>query len=204
MSAIPDRTDVVVAGSGAAGMISAVTLAEGGANVVVFEKQRSLGGTANFLHGIFAVESDMQRQRFIETTRDEAFRSIMDYSHWKADPWLVRAIIDESSLTIRWMQERGVVFTDATINMIDSPRTYHVVKGRGEAIIRTLALLAKSKGVGILPGVPVTGLLKEDGAVCAAFRKGGVSNREDMSLFLLQLFYIDTRMREADAGMPPA
>ncbi|OPZ68995.1 MAG: hypothetical protein BWY81_00620 [Firmicutes bacterium ADurb.Bin467] len=47
-------------------------------------------------------------------------------------------------------------------------------------------------------------LLKEDGAVCAAFRKGGVSNREDMSLFLLQLFYIDTRMREADAGMPPA
>jgi len=25
-----------------------------------------------------------------------------------------------------------------------------------------------------------------------------------MSLFLLQLFYIDTRMREADAGMPPA
>ena len=44
MSPIPERVDVVVAGSGATGLAAAVTLAEGGAKVVVFEKQRSLGG----------------------------------------------------------------------------------------------------------------------------------------------------------------
>ena len=121
MSEIPVETDVVVIGSGAAGMAAAVTAAEGGAKVVVFEKQRSLGGTTNFLHGTFAAESDMQRERFIDFTRDEAFRHIMDYSHWKANPWLVRAIVDESGATIQWLQDRGVVFTDASINMLGSP-----------------------------------------------------------------------------------
>jgi fumarate reductase flavoprotein subunit len=57
MNQIPSNTDVVVIGSGAAGLAAAVTAAEGGAKVVVFEKQRSPGGTSNFLEGIFAVES---------------------------------------------------------------------------------------------------------------------------------------------------
>ena len=33
-----------------------------------------------------------------------------------------------------------------TINMPDAPRTYHVVKGRGQAVVKTLALKAKEKG----------------------------------------------------------
>ncbi len=165
MSTIPAEVDVVVVGAGATGLPAAVSLAEGGAKVAVFEKQRSLGGTANFLHGTFAVESDMQRERFIEISRDDAFKSIMDYSHWRANPRLVRAIVNESGPTIRWLQERGVVFTDATINMLGSPRTYHVVKGKGEAIVKALATVAKEKGVEILPGVPVTGLLKEGGRI---------------------------------------
>ena len=73
MSSIPERTNVVIAGSGATGLAAAVTLAEGGAKVVVFEKQRSLGGTSNFFQGTFAVESDMQRERYIDYTRDQAF-----------------------------------------------------------------------------------------------------------------------------------
>lgn len=165
MSKKPAETDLVVIGSGAAGMVAAVTAAEGGARVVVFEKQRSLGGTTNFLHGVFAVESDMQRERFIDYSRDEAFKQIMDYSHWRANPRLVRAIVDESGRTIRWLQDRGVVFTDATINMLEAPRTYHVVKGRGEAIIKALVMQAKERGVTMLPGVPVTGLLREGGRI---------------------------------------
>ena len=59
---------------------------KGGAKVVVFEKQRSLGGTSNFFQGTFAVESDMQRERYVDYTRDQAFKNTMDYSHWRANP----------------------------------------------------------------------------------------------------------------------
>lgn len=165
MSAIPVRVDVAVAGSGLAGLGAALVAAEGGAKVAVFEKQRSLGGTSNFIHGMFAVESEMQRERFITYTRDEAFKRIMEYSHWKANARLVRAIVNQTGATIAWLQKMGVVFTDATINMPDAPRTYHVVKGKGESMIKAMVVEAKRRGVELLPGTPVTCLLKKDGRV---------------------------------------
>ncbi|MBN1191996.1 MAG: FAD-dependent oxidoreductase [Dehalococcoidales bacterium] len=160
MQKLPSQTEVIVIGSGAAGLSAAVTAAGGGAGVVVFEKQRSLGGTSNFLQGTFAVESRMQRERYITYSRDDAFKSIMEYSHWRANPRLVRAIVNESPYTIEWLQKQGVVFLDATINMIDSPRTYHVIKGNGDALIKALALSAREKGVDIRPGVRVVRILK--------------------------------------------
>jgi fumarate reductase flavoprotein subunit len=73
------ETDVVVIGSGATSLSAAVTVAEGGAKVIAFEKQRSLGGTSNFFEGTFAVESAMQREKYITYSRDEAFKAIMKY-----------------------------------------------------------------------------------------------------------------------------
>jgi fumarate reductase flavoprotein subunit len=155
------ETDVVVIGSGVSGLSAALTTAEGGAKVIVFEKQRSLGGTSNFFDGIFAVESDMQRQRYISYTRDEAFKNIMEYSHWRANARLVRAFVDQSAETIAWLQKQGVEFIDASINMPDAPRTYHPVKGTGEAVVKALATSAKEKGVDIRPATPVKKILKE-------------------------------------------
>ncbi len=160
MSQIPAETDVVVIGSGVSGLAAALTLAEGGAKVVVFEKERSLGGTSNFYHGTFAVESDMQRERYITYTRDQAFKNIMEYSHWRANPRLVRVIVDESAATISWLRQAGVEFTEATINIPDAPRTYHLIKGRGEAVVKALTTRARSLGATILPATPVKQIIK--------------------------------------------
>jgi len=161
MNNISAEAEVVVIGSGASGLAAALTAAEGRAKVTVFEKERSLGGTSNFFQGIFAVESDMQRERYITYSRDEAFKNIMEYSHWLANPRLVRAIVNESAATIAWLQKQGVEFSDATINMPDCPRTYHVVRGRGEAVIKALTTRAKEKGVDIRLATPVKRILKQ-------------------------------------------
>jgi fumarate reductase flavoprotein subunit len=161
MNPIPAQTDIVVVGSGAAGLAAALTAAEGGAKVIVFEKERSPGGTSNFLQGTFAVESDMQRERYIMYGRDEAFKELMEYSHWIANPRLVRAIVNESAGTIAWLQQQGVAFTDATINMPDSPRTYHVIKGRGEALIKALIIRLKERGVEIRLATPIKRIVRQ-------------------------------------------
>jgi fumarate reductase flavoprotein subunit len=161
MNNIPTQTDIIVVGSGAAGLAAALTAAEGGARVIVFEKERSPGGTSNFLQGTFAVESAMQRARYIMYSRDEAFKNLMEYCHWIANPRLVRAIVNESAATIGWLEKQGVVFSDVTINMPDSPRTYHVIKGRGEALVKALITRAKERGIAIRPGTPVKRIIKQ-------------------------------------------
>jgi fumarate reductase flavoprotein subunit len=161
MNRTTKETDVVVIGSGVSGLAAALTAAEGGAKVIVFEKQRSLGGTSNFFQGIFAVESDMQRARYITYSRDQAFKNIMEYSHWRANARLVRAFVNESAGTIAWLQQQGVEFVDVGINMPDAPRTYHVVKGEGEAVVKALATRAKEKGVDLRLATPVKKILKQ-------------------------------------------
>ncbi len=179
MNGMTKETDVVVIGSGVSGLAAAVTAAEAGAKVIVFEKQRSLGGTSNFFQGIFAVESGMQRERYIVYSRDQAFKNIMEYSHWKANARLVRAIVNESAATISWLQENGVEFSDATINMPDAPRTYHVVRGEGAAVVKALATCAKEKGVVIKLGTPVKQILKGDKITGVVFEENDEEREMD-------------------------
>jgi fumarate reductase flavoprotein subunit len=155
------ETDVVAIGAGASGLAAALTAAEGGARAIVFEKQRSLGGSSNFFEGVFAAESDMQRRNYITYSRDQAFKNLMEYSHWRANARLVRAFVNESAETIAWLQRQGVEFIEVGINMPDAPRTYHVVKGTGEAVVKTLATRAKEKGVEIRPATPAKKILRE-------------------------------------------
>jgi fumarate reductase flavoprotein subunit len=158
-----EKTQVAIIGSGVTGLAAAVTLAEGGARVRVFEKAEDCGGTSVNFRGIFAVESRMQRERYITYSRHQAFKSIMGYSHWRANPRLVRAIVNESALTIEWLQKQGVVFTTATTNIPNAPYTYHVVEGMGAAVIKTLETRARALGVSISLSTPVKRILKTGG-----------------------------------------
>jgi fumarate reductase flavoprotein subunit len=153
--------DIVVIGSGGTGLAAALTVAEGGAKVILFEKQRSLGGSTNFFEGTFAVESHLQREKYITYSRDEAFKAMMEYSHWRADARIVRAFVNESAETISWLEQNGTEFIEATTNMPNSPRTYHTVRGLGEAVVKALVMRAKEKGVDIRLGTPVKRILKE-------------------------------------------
>jgi len=163
----PAYTDIIVIGSGAAGLAAALTAAEGNAKATIFEKAPHHGGTSNFAQGLFAIESHMQKERYIGITRDEAFKTAMDYSHWRANPRLVRAVIDKSASTIEWLQEQGVEFVEPLTMFYDAPRTWHILKGkpqaggRGSAMIKVLVARAKERGVDLRLGTPVTKIVRE-------------------------------------------
>jgi len=163
------RTDLVVVGSGATGTVAALTAAEGGAKVILIEKMRSLGGVSNFAEGMFAAESDMERRQYVTYSRDDAFKTIMEYSHWRANPRLVRAFVDETAATITWLHELGVEFEELSTNMPDGSLVWHVLKGpereRASLMMKTLASRAKEKGVDFWLDARVKEVLKEGGKV---------------------------------------
>jgi fumarate reductase flavoprotein subunit len=160
MSDIPLGIDVVVVGSGVSGLAAALEAAQAGAKVVVFEKQPSLGGTSNFFEGMFAVGSSMQKEKYIAYSSDQAFKNFMEYNHWLSEARLVRSLINRSAENIEWLKNLGVEFVEVTINMPDAPRTYHVVKGKGQAVVKALLIKLQEKGVSVRTSAPVKQILK--------------------------------------------
>lgn len=132
------KADVAVVGAGGAGLAAALTLAEGGAKVIVFEKMPFVGGSTNFAEGIFAVESRFQRSLQIGRDREEAFKDHMEFTHWRANPRLVKVFIDKSAETIEWLLERGVKIENPRNIYPDSERTWHVIPGFGKDLVQAL------------------------------------------------------------------
>jgi fumarate reductase flavoprotein subunit len=164
--------DLIVIGSGSAGLTAALSVAEGGAQVIIFEKMDIAGGSSNIPSGPFAVESKLQRRKYIGLTRDEAFRIIMEYSHWRANPRLARAFVDKSADTIDWLERQGVEFIEPVAMWPDGLRTWHLIAGRGAALVSALVAKAQKKGVElrlgtmvkkiVMDGEHIAGVLIED------------------------------------------
>lgn len=141
------ETDVVVVGAGGSGLAAALTAAQGGARVVVLEKMPSAGGTTSFSEGIFAAESSLEREKNVVITKDQMFTTIMEYSHWRANARLVRNVVDTSPETIEWLKEQGVEFKELLPNYPGGLPAWHIINGRGKAMVAALEKNAKEKGV---------------------------------------------------------
>jgi fumarate reductase flavoprotein subunit len=157
--------DVVVIGAGGSGLVAALTAAEARARVVICEKRSVVGGTSNFPSGPFAAESKMQYQRYMSVTCDDVFKVMMEYNHWRGDPRLVRAIINESARTIEWLQRRGVEFTDVMAMTPGGLPTWHLLKGHGAPMIKTLCEKAVDKGVVIKLSTCLKEIIKDGGRI---------------------------------------
>jgi len=178
------KVDVVVVGAGSAGLTAALTAAQGGATVALFEKMPSTGmATSNFAEGIFGAESRFQKLHLSGPTRDEAFKHAMHFNHWKGNPDLIRTLINKSAETIDWLIDQGVEFEPfAPVQIIPkAPNTWHIIKGHGHGLMVALTKKAtENKNITIYYNTPVTKLITNStgnvvGAV-AADKKGNTIN----------------------------
>ena len=95
------QAKIVVAGGGAAGLAAAVAAAEMGAkDVVVLEARKITGGNGNMVLGCMGIESRIQKYLGIRCSRDDIFKGLMTYSHWRGDALLVRTLVDLSLIHI--------------------------------------------------------------------------------------------------------
>jgi fumarate reductase flavoprotein subunit len=141
---------IVIIGGGGAGLAAAATAAAKGGRVVVIEKRRVPGGNSTLANVMFGAETPFQKRMKIDVPRDFAFKLAMGYAHWKTDPRIVRAFIDKSGDTVRWLEEKGVEFEYMPDYYPDQvPRAFQIMRGGGAAMIRALAKECKDLGVQI-------------------------------------------------------
>lgn len=118
-------TDLLIVGSGVAGITATAHATQNGINTILIEKQSTLGGQLKIIGGAFAVESSIQRSNMIGVTKAQAFRLAMDYSAWKANSSLVKRIVDYSDINIAWLIESGIEMGPVIEDKVDGLRTYH-------------------------------------------------------------------------------
>jgi NADPH-dependent glutamate synthase beta subunit-like oxidoreductase len=159
------KTDLVVIGGGGAGLAAAVAAAEKGARVIVLEKRNCTGGNTALATMLFAAESPVQKRAMVDASTDELFSAVIDWAHWKIDPRIIRAFINKSGDTIRWLEEQGCVFELMTFFPNQTPVVTHRQQRRA-AVADALRQSCDRLGVSIFVRTAVKKIVTgEDGQV---------------------------------------
>lgn len=182
--------DVIVIGSGAAGLPAAIRAADHSASVIVVETNYDVGGHAILSGGHMALGggTSAQRKYGIEDSPDIVFRDLTDWTiiqpngspdYRYNDRALMRAFADHCALTFEFLLANGVEFADkppdnhgASTTGNSAPRENHAIwtKGaglespnaaNGTSIIRPLEASARKKGVKFLLNYKMTSLIRE-------------------------------------------
>ena len=158
--------DIVVIGAGSAGLSAALTAAQGGASVILLEKADKVGGAGNYAEGVFGVETEMQRARWMNVTREKVFLDEMNDTRWESNVALVRRFQGQSAATIDWLIAQGVAFDGPTKNDWTNTPTWHVITGHGKAMVKILhAHLETFNTVKLLLNTSATALITKKGRV---------------------------------------
>jgi fumarate reductase flavoprotein subunit len=146
------EADLVVIGGGGAGLAAALTAAEKGVGrIVVLEKRSAPGGNTARATGLFACESPAQKRQSIVADKDQLFKRATDWAHWgRVNPRIIRAFLNRSGDTIRWLEGKGLEFNVIAFFPNQNPRVEHVPKGRGAELTQILADQCGQAGVQIL------------------------------------------------------
>lgn len=157
---------ILIIGGGAAGLSAAVTAAELGAEVTVLERHPQPGGNGQFAEGVFGAGSRLQQRLNIDADPAKLFREAMEYSHWKSDARLTRALIEASAETVDWLCGLGVGFCRVIHHMVNqSPEVFHMTaKGpTGRYVMAALKQRCGELGVSIETNTRCRKLLQDEG-----------------------------------------
>ncbi len=100
------EVDVLVVGSGAGGLLSALVAAENHADVLVIEKDKLWGGTsATSGAGIWIPGSDQARAAGFEDNLDDAFQYVRALSKDNVPDANIRSFVTEAPNMLRWLTD---------------------------------------------------------------------------------------------------
>ncbi|WP_232495263.1 FAD-dependent oxidoreductase [Novosphingobium kaempferiae] len=162
--------DVIVIGTGAAGLSAAALAAENGASVLMVEAADRTGGSSALSGGVFyAAGTSLQREAGLaDDTAEAMYHYYMTLNQYKLEPALVRRLCEQSAVAFEWLREIGVGFTTDNLyaSGVDKVRRGHRATGDGAGIVEGLEGFLSGRSVETALETRVESLLVEQGRVC--------------------------------------
>ena len=162
--------DVIVIGSGAAGLSAAVAAADQGASVLVVEADTRVGGSSRLSGGHFyAAGTSVQEASGVADSADAMFEHYMTLNQWLVRSDVVRRFCDLSAPTFEWLQQFGVNFPNQGLyrSGVGSTPRGHQPEGGGEQVVQCLDAARAARGVELVLQSRVSELvINADGRVC--------------------------------------
>ncbi len=162
--------DVVVVGSGGAGLAAAIQAHDEGASVLIVEKMPTIGGnTIKASAGMNAAETRFQRVKGIQDSKDLFYAETLKGGGNKNNPELLRRFVENAPEAIEWLARRGIMLNDITttggmsIDRTHRPRDGSAVGGY---LISGLVRNVTKRGIDVMLDTSVEEILFAEGEVC--------------------------------------
>ena len=147
-----DRTDVVVIGSGAAGLSAAIEARLAGASVMVFEKMPVTGGNTRISDGGLSAPDNFMQKRLgvvdsLRLFQDDILQAGLGLNH----PGLVAVFARHATEAVDWIWSLGVRY-DRRLDQFGGhsvPRSVTIENNAGHEIIKALTTRCHQLGVSI-------------------------------------------------------
>ncbi|WP_312689318.1 flavocytochrome c [Kosakonia sp.] len=165
----PKSYDVVVVGSGGAGLAAAIQAHDEGASVLIVEKMPTIGGnTIKASAGMNAAETRFQRVKGIQDSKELFYQESLKGGGNKNNPALLQRFVENAPEAIEWLACRGIMLNDITttggmsIDRTHRPRDGSAVGGY---LISGLVRNVTKRGIDVMLDTSVNDILFSEGEV---------------------------------------
>jgi fumarate reductase flavoprotein subunit len=158
--------DVVVVGSGGAGLAAAIQVHDLGANVVIVEQMSVIGGNTNKASaGMNAAETKFQKIKGIKDSKELFYQETMIGGKNKNNPDLLHYFVENAPDAINWLDENGIELSGiTTTGGMSIDRTHRPESGAavGGFLISGLVRNINKRGIEVMLDTTVTEIVTEN------------------------------------------
>ncbi|CAI2685820.1 flavocytochrome c [Apilactobacillus apinorum] len=158
--------DVIIVGSGATGLISAIQAAELGLKPVVFEKMDKLGGNSTRASsGMNAAETYVQLNHHVVDSFEDFYNDTYIGGGKQNNVELLKYFTSHAGLTIDWLKQHGIELEDLTITgAMNTTRTHRPNSQApiGAYLVTSFLQIIEKMGIEVYNNVSVDKITRDD------------------------------------------
>jgi urocanate reductase len=159
--------DVIIVGSGFAGLAAALEAHDAGSRVVILEKRRTIGGNSVIAGGMYnAVDPARQRAQGIDDSVDLHYEQTLAGGDFRGEPSKVRYLVEHALDGWQWVEAMGIESSDLfQAYGAMWPRSHRPKYGKlsnGAAIVEALHDQVKARNIPIMREHKVAWIYREE------------------------------------------